>query len=444
MSDEPHGLTAALDRYRSEVLVAVRPRGIVIAHSGGDVFGWAPGVAGPRMLADVFAAADVARVEAVMHGSLLNQRTTVPGSVLALRAGGVTPVTVDVLDASNDDLRSWVLRLHPAPTGPSFDLLDDAPGVDTSAATEVARRFETIAEAVPFAIMAGRREDRPDYENPAARELLWRTADDLRLHGWLAAVTDEDRDETAAALRRVRASGIAEVVEFRVSVTGRIRWLRGRLSSESSAGEHSAGWVAVFSDVTSERANADELARRATHDALTGLPNRSLFEDRLSITASRAVRNRASLAVLFLDLDDFKAVNDDHGHRIGDRVLRSVATRIGSVVRDADTAARLGGDEFVVIAEAVSADEAREIAGRIARTIREPMVFDEDLRVAVRPSIGIAWVAVAGEVGPTMLVDRADRAMYEAKRAGVDVHLDVLGAADADDPEDEPEHPETA
>ena len=161
----------------------------------------------------------------------------------------------------------------------------------------------------------------------------------------------------------------------------------------------------------------EELSRRALHDQLTGLPNRTLFWDRLSHRLSLADRRQTGFAVLFLDLDNFKAVNDTMGHAAGDRLLVDVALRIRAVLRAGDTAARVGGDEFVVLLDEVATREAAlVIAHRLSEALRAPYEIGTERRIAMA-SMGVV-------VGPEsfgtadVVVAAADAAMYDAKRRG--------------------------
>ncbi len=177
------------------------------------------------------------------------------------------------------------------------------------------------------------------------------------------------------------------------------------------------GIVLSMRDVTSRKALEDELRHQAFHDALTGLANRALFEDHLVQALARARRHREPVAVLFLDLDDFKTINDSLGHQAGDELLRAVAIRIAGVVRAHDTAARLGGDEFAVLAEIGGDDDdgARTIAARLLEAVADPFaVAGRELRVSV--SIGLAWSD--GSIGVKELMRDADTAMYAAKDGG--------------------------
>ena len=163
------------------------------------------------------------------------------------------------------------------------------------------------------------------------------------------------------------------------------------------------------------------LAHQALHDDLTGLPNRELFLDRLGQALSRLGRHASSVAVLFLDLDRFKAVNDALGHAAGDELLRCVAVRLEGVLRAGDTAARLGGDEFAVLCEDVAGERhAVGVAERVAEALGEPFQIAGD-EVYARSSVGIA-LAVDGSEDPAELVREADTAMYRAKERGGGVY----------------------
>jgi diguanylate cyclase (GGDEF)-like protein len=174
--------------------------------------------------------------------------------------------------------------------------------------------------------------------------------------------------------------------------------------------------VLSLRDVTARQALEDELRHQAFHDGLTGLANRALFEEHLVQALARARRHGQPVAVLFLDLDDFKTINDSLGHEAGDALLREAAIRIASAVRADDTAARLGGDEFAVLAETFAHDDdALIIATRLLAALAEPFeVAGRELRVSA--SVGLAWSD--GSIGVRELMRDADTAMYAAKDAG--------------------------
>jgi len=177
------------------------------------------------------------------------------------------------------------------------------------------------------------------------------------------------------------------------------------------------GVYAILRDTTERKRLQRELEDRALHDYLTGLPNRALFADRLMHALRRGRRDGERMALLYVDLDRFKPVNDRAGHKVGDQLLCEVARRLQSLVRDGDTVARVGGDEFAVLLETVESErQAVTAAERIVTLIRTPIVADgEELQVGA--SVGIA-VSSENTGDPEELVHQADLAMYEAKRRG--------------------------
>jgi diguanylate cyclase (GGDEF)-like protein/PAS domain S-box-containing protein len=178
---------------------------------------------------------------------------------------------------------------------------------------------------------------------------------------------------------------------------------------------HPAGLVAVNRDVTAQRHEE----HRALHDALTGLPNRRRLDNALYEAFARACRTAHTLAVLFIDLDGFKPINDTYGHASGDVVLRATAERLVAELRSRDTVARLGGDEFVVVLEEAGNTGAVEsVARRVADILAVPIDIG-DLCVSVKASIGVAVVEkpdAGGQVNAKSLLEAADQAMYVAKR----------------------------
>ena len=172
-----------------------------------------------------------------------------------------------------------------------------------------------------------------------------------------------------------------------------------------------------FRDITDRKKAEARIQYMALHDALTGLPNRTLLEDRLNQIITRAGRNEKKAAVLLLDLDHFKVINDSLGHHIGDRLLEIMATRLREGLRASDTAARLGGDEFVIVlAEINEVAEAALVARKILKLLVEPFVVDGNT-LHVGGSIGISSYPADG-TDPGTLVRAADTAMYDAKRKG--------------------------
>jgi diguanylate cyclase (GGDEF)-like protein/PAS domain S-box-containing protein len=177
-------------------------------------------------------------------------------------------------------------------------------------------------------------------------------------------------------------------------------------------------YVGVFSDISHFKHNESRLQHLAYRDALTGLPNRLLVNDRLEQYLASARRKNGKLALLFLDLDGFKSVNDSYGHNVGDALLQGVVARFLGCIREEDTLARLGGDEFLVVLNRIEADsEAEVIAARLIAALDEKSLIIEHHPCAVGVSVGISLYPQHGEDADT-LIRRADIAMYGAKAAG--------------------------
>jgi len=179
------------------------------------------------------------------------------------------------------------------------------------------------------------------------------------------------------------------------------------------------GMVAVVRDITERTYAEEQIKHLAYHDALTTLPNRLLFKDRVTVAISHAQRHESRVAVLFLDLDRFKVINDSLGHNIGDQLLQAVAARVQSCVRDSDTVARLGGDEFtLLLPELAHAEDAALVAQKILEAVRYPFHI-EGREFYITTSIGISVFPDDG-IDAETLIKAADTAMYQAKEQGRD------------------------
>lgn len=177
------------------------------------------------------------------------------------------------------------------------------------------------------------------------------------------------------------------------------------------------GYRGTDRDITARKQTEEQIKHFATHDLLTDLPGMRLAKDRLSVALNMAHRHKKAVAVMFIDLDGFKVVNDTLGHDAGDFMLKQVAQRMLSCVRETDTVARVGGDEFLIIATEIHAPEnAAQIAEKVIRTISKPVIFNEQQAV-VGASIGIALFPDHGE-DMDKLIKLADEVMYKVKNAG--------------------------
>lgn len=194
------------------------------------------------------------------------------------------------------------------------------------------------------------------------------------------------------------------------------RWISARIT-DLRHDDAVGGLVITAHDITERRSSEDALAYRATHDILTGLPNRALLNDRIRQSGARALRNRRGVGIVFLDIDHFKLVNDGHSHSIGDQLLIAVAKRLKEAIRPQDTAARFGGDEFVVVVDQVESFVMLEaLASKIVERLCAPVTIDER-EFQISASVGITMHQGRG-VDPEALIQQADMAMYTAKAAG--------------------------
>jgi diguanylate cyclase (GGDEF)-like protein/PAS domain S-box-containing protein len=182
--------------------------------------------------------------------------------------------------------------------------------------------------------------------------------------------------------------------------------------------EHVRGIVLNSRDVSERKAFEEQLAHQAFHDPVTGLANRALFAERVRHAVTRARRDHIGLAVIFIDLDDFKTINDSLGHAAGDEVLLEVGKRLATSIRASDTAARFGGDEFAVLLEGVdSAQEAADTAERILEALARPLALEQK-ELVTRASMGISMVEGEAATDAEEMIRNADAAMYIAKRDG--------------------------
>jgi diguanylate cyclase (GGDEF)-like protein/PAS domain S-box-containing protein len=172
--------------------------------------------------------------------------------------------------------------------------------------------------------------------------------------------------------------------------------------------------VAQMEDISQRRLQLEQLHHQARHDALTNLPNRTLIFERLRESISTAERTGRPGTLLFLDLDNFKLVNDQHGHRVGDQVLAMLGSRIRAAVSDADLVGRLGGDELVVIADGLDRPGAQHLADRVGAAVSAPMT-NKGVAVMITASVGISPIPVVGGE-PSQILQEADQAMYRNKK----------------------------
>jgi len=232
----------------------------------------------------------------------------------------------------------------------------------------------------------------------------------------------DDRERVRAGELRCIETGHNHDEEYRVIwPDGSIHWLRETGNVVKDANGQPIRMMGVVRDISEEKASVSQLKKIARHDPLTGLPNRLLLEECLTQALARARRNATRVALVFIDLNGFKQINDSYGHAVGDQVLVATAQRLQQTLRESDLVARLGGDEFVVVVEGLTLgktphEEAQLIGEKILQRLSQPLSLG-DASHRVGASLGIALYP---EHGPNIdsLIHIADQAMYAAKRNG--------------------------
>jgi diguanylate cyclase (GGDEF)-like protein len=215
----------------------------------------------------------------------------------------------------------------------------------------------------------------------------------------------------------MNAAGDKKMIADAFVGPGEIDFADGRTVLLRESRMRSGGVVRTYTDLTEYRLAEQQIAYMASHDEVTGLPNRSLFMDRLDVSLRQAAREKNRIAVLFVDLDGFKAVNDRLGHEAGDMILHQVAVRLVARVRASDTVARYGGDEFTLILNQISnAQDVGRVAQSIVDELTRPFTAKRET-VMIGASVGVALYPEHAEA-PEDLIRIADKAMYEVKHSG--------------------------
>jgi diguanylate cyclase (GGDEF)-like protein/PAS domain S-box-containing protein len=291
--------------------------------------------------------------------------------------------------------------------------------LDESAAAEGVRSLEremrAILETSPDAIARYDAQLRYAYLNASAarsiglppERIVGRTDHELGRDASVTAVWE-------AGLREVLVTAAATEIEFSEGASSDAHWYQTKMVPQFDNAGSISGVLTSTRDITATKRAELALAHQAVHDSLTGLANRVLLMDRLAQTLTRMEREPGRLAVLFVDLDHFKEINDSLGHEVGDTLLCDVARRLEGVSRRVDTVARFGGDEFVMLCDKLSAEEdVRIIAERVVRALAQPYVHEGE-ELPVSGSIGVV-VTSDPYVDVDSLIRDADSAMYQAK-----------------------------
>ncbi len=287
---------------------------------------------------------------------------------------------------------------------------------------EAEERYRTLVERIPVItyIQELPPHSRIIYISPQCESIKGYPAEEVLSdpEHWVRILHPDDREAVLAEDERTDRTGEPFVVEYRqIAKDGSVVCVRDEATLVHNEEGEPLYWLGIQADVTERKKLEERLEHQALHDPLTGLPNRRLFVDRLGQALRRTRRRGRGVAVLFMDLDGFKYINDSFGHETGDGLLVAVAERLEGCLRPEDTLARFGGDEFVVLLEdAEGPDEPVRVAERIIRRLGGPFVLNErDLFTKI--SIGIAMGGDRAK-DPGDLLRDADTAMYRAKEEG--------------------------
>jgi diguanylate cyclase (GGDEF)-like protein/PAS domain S-box-containing protein len=286
---------------------------------------------------------------------------------------------------------------------------------------EAEKRYRTLVERIPAVTFVDRMEGSmaPVYVSPQVEKMFGYTPEEwMAGRLWRQRLHPEDRARILASDERFEAEGKPVDQEYRLlAKDGSTVWVHEETVLVRDEAGEPRFVQGIMTDVTQKKRSEERLHHLAFHDHLTGLPNRRLFVDHLKQALQRTRRQDNRVAVLFMDLDGFKVVNDSLGHDVGDLLLTVVAQRLGRCLRPEDTLARFGGDEFVVLLEEIDdAAEAVRVAERITEELRRPFVLEERQLYAAA-SIGVS-LGHARTHGPEGLIREADTAMYRAKAEG--------------------------
>ncbi|WP_187776364.1 diguanylate cyclase domain-containing protein [Antrihabitans cavernicola] len=281
-------------------------------------------------------------------------------------------------------------------------------------------RFRVVFENAAIAILIGDSKGILLDANPTITRMFGRSVDELRGTSMVDFVQASDRADVLARVASDLAGPDGGSVRFdsryptRDGVSG---WVSLTLTRINGAGAADSYILAVGQDVTERRQLQDELHHQSRHDPLTGIPNRLMLRERL-IELIDAAGTDDRIGLCFLDLDDFKDINDRHGHSTGDRLLAEVASRLHTqVTRDGNLVARIGGDEFVVLIPSPPDDDAVvDVAASLFEALNEPLEAD-GRQFSISASIGMSAPRIAG-TDPDALLDDADTGMYQAKARG--------------------------
>jgi diguanylate cyclase (GGDEF)-like protein/PAS domain S-box-containing protein len=281
------------------------------------------------------------------------------------------------------------------------------------------QKLSTVVEQSPVSVVITDLDARIEYVNPRFSEVTGYTSAEVIGENPRILQSGETSNETYAEMWDSLNNGQIWKGELRNKrKNGEVYWESASISPVLDATGAITHFVALKTDISAFKEYQLHIEQLAHYDVLTGLPNRALLAERLHLQMSQALRRDKLLAVAYIDLDGFKAINDQHGHKAGDNLLVTISNRMKQTLRDVDTVARIGGDEFVVVLTDLSdIEESLPLLIRLLDAIGMPIIVDQ-AKLQVSGSIGVTFYPQADEIEADQLLRQADQAMYQAKLAG--------------------------
>jgi len=310
---------------------------------------------------------------------------------------------------------AWLAKLLTRQRAYKFHLEQQV--IDRTAEIQASeRQLSATLEAIPDLLfemdLNGRylrcHSPRPDLLTAPVQALLGKTVSEV--------LPPAAAEVVLQALKQAHELGLASGQQFELALADQDSWFELSIASKAVSAGQEPRFIVISRDITERKQAEKDIQKLAYFDALTSLPNRSLLNDRISHALNEAHRRQESLALMFLDLDHFKNINDTLGHGVGDQLLVALAARMQSVVREQDTVARLGGDEFILLLPDTGTKGAARVAQKLLQTVSLPVQIGPH-ELTVTPSMGIAQYPRDGDDLET-LSRRADIAMYRAKQSG--------------------------
>ena len=377
-----------------------------------------------RLMRDMLGIPDDALDGAPPLEALLPSEALAAGTRATLATGTPRDAVAVTVDGHEDGVRHFEFNIRRTSQQNGYLLL--LIGRDVTFQRQARLRLQESEEffrltfhqaAVGIALLSS--EGRFLRVNPKLARIVGYTEVELLQRFFHEITHPDDMLEGRALIRRLVAGEIADYQrELRyMAKDGRLIWVSATVSAMRGASSGQLRLILVAEDISSRKQAEEALVQMANHDALTGLPNRILLQDRMALAIARAQRTRREVAVMFVDLDRFKHVNDSLGHEAGDRMIVEIARRLGEALRESDTVARQGGDEFVVVLpDLAGAEDAAMVAGKLLAALSRPLdVCGQEIFPTA--SVGIAMYPRDGADGHALL-KAADSAMYRSKAGG--------------------------